>query len=62
MTKELANQTKDQKEVIEVENCRLKRLYDKAASSYDARVVQFFRESMPPTEKLPLPPGVRASN
>ena len=61
MTKELASQTKDQKEVIEVEACRLKRLYDKAASTYDARVVQFFREAMPPTEKLPLPPGVRAA-
>src|SRR6185295_5916752 len=61
MTKELASQTKDQKEVIEVEACRLKRLYDKAASAYDARVVQFFREAMPPLEKLPLPPGVRAA-
>jgi pimeloyl-ACP methyl ester carboxylesterase len=62
MTKELASQTKDQKEIIEVENCRLKRLYDKAASTYDARVVQFFLEAMPlTTDKLPLPVGVRAA-
>ena len=61
MTRELASQTKDQKEVIEVDNCRLKRLYDKAASTYDARVVQFFREAMPPAEKAPLPPGTRAA-
>ena len=61
MTKELATQTKDQNEVIEVGRCRLSRLYDQEASSYDARVVQFFREAMPPLEKLPLPPGVRAA-
>lgn len=58
MTKDLASKTKDQKEVVEIQDCRLKRLYDKAATSYDARVVQFFRESLPTGEKLP---GVRAA-
>jgi hypothetical protein len=58
MTKDLASQTKDQKEIVELQECRLKRLYDKAATSYDARVVQFFQEALPSGEKLP---GVRAA-
>jgi hypothetical protein len=61
MTKELARQTKDQKEIIEVEQSRVKRLYDKPSTDYDARVVLFFREAMPSAEKIPGLPALRAA-
>jgi pimeloyl-ACP methyl ester carboxylesterase len=52
MTRDLASQTKDDKKLVEVEQTRLKRLYDKASADYDVRVVEFFRDAMPPSEKL----------
>ena len=53
MTKDLARRTKDEKELVEAEASRLRRLYDKAAADYDTRVVEFFRNAIPPTEKIP---------
>ncbi|HYP27862.1 MAG TPA: alpha/beta fold hydrolase [Blastocatellia bacterium] len=47
MTKNLYNQAKDQKEIVEVEQSRLDRLYTKASADYDSRVVSFFRDVMP---------------
>ena len=47
MTKELHDATKDPKQLVEVEQSRLIRLYDQASSEYDARVVAFFKESIP---------------
>jgi hypothetical protein len=60
MTRDLAGSTKDQKELVELQQSRLKRLYDTVAANYDTRVVQFFQASMPTAEKLP-PRGMRAS-
>jgi pimeloyl-ACP methyl ester carboxylesterase len=47
MTRELHDTAKDQKQFVEVEQSRLIRLYDKASSDYDARVVAFFKEAIP---------------
>jgi hypothetical protein len=49
MTRELHSATKDPKQLVEVEQSRLVRLYDKESSEYDARVVAFFKEAMPTT-------------
>lgn len=49
MTRELHYVAKDQKQLVEVEQSRLSRLYDKASSEYDERVVSFFKEAMPVT-------------
>jgi pimeloyl-ACP methyl ester carboxylesterase len=49
MTRELHSVAKDQKQIVEVEQSRHSRLYDKASSEYDARVVAFFKEAMPVT-------------
>jgi uncharacterized protein len=54
MTRELHLATKDPKELVEVAQSRLDRLYDKASSDYDARVVAFFQQAIPvTTEKAP---------
>lgn len=53
MTRDLHNATKDPKQIVEVEQSRLVRLYDKASSEYDARVVAFFKEAIPPTPDKP---------
>ncbi len=47
MTRELHTATKDPKQLVEVEQSRLLRLYDQASSEYDARVVAFFKEAIP---------------
>lgn len=47
MTRELYSQAKDPKQFVEVEQTRLTRLYDDKSSTYDARVVEFFRTSLP---------------
>ena len=40
------------RELVEVEQSRMSRLYEKAASAYDARVVAFFLQALPlATEK-----------
>lgn len=48
MTRELHNATRDPKQLVEVEQSRLVRLYDTTSSEYDARVVAFFKDAMPP--------------
>jgi uncharacterized protein len=53
MTRELHSVAKDPKQIVEVEQSRLNRLYDEASSSYDARVVAFFKEAMPLTPDKP---------
>jgi uncharacterized protein len=53
-TRELHAQARDTKELVEVEQTRLNRLYDKSSQNYDARVVAFFKEAIPP-------PGDKAS-
>jgi hypothetical protein len=53
MTRELYDAAKDQKQIVEVEQSRLIRLYDKSSSEYDARVVQFFKEAIPVTPDKP---------
>ncbi|HEX8087878.1 MAG TPA: hypothetical protein VF762_03450, partial [Blastocatellia bacterium] len=47
MTRDLFSSTKDQKELVELAQSRLDRLYDKASSEYDSRVVAFFQQAMP---------------
>ncbi|HKP86846.1 MAG TPA: alpha/beta fold hydrolase [Blastocatellia bacterium] len=47
MTRELYDQTTGQKELIEVEQSRMDRLYEKTSSAYDARVVAFFQQAIP---------------
>ena len=47
MTRELHDAAKDPKQFVEFEKSRLIRLYDKESSDYDARVVAFFKESIP---------------
>jgi pimeloyl-ACP methyl ester carboxylesterase len=47
MTRDLYSSTKDQKELVELDQSRLDRLYDKASSEYDSRVVAFFLQAMP---------------
>lgn len=51
MTRELYNAARGQKELVEVPHSRMGRLYEQEASNYDARVVAFFLQAMPPTEK-----------
>jgi len=57
MTKDLYNQTKDPKQLVEFDQSRLIRLYDKASADYDARVVAFFKETMPPSSDKPAQSG-----
>ena len=57
MTRELYNAARDQKQMIEVEQTRLIRLYDKASSDYDEKVVAFFRDAIPVAPDKPTPPG-----
>ena len=45
MTKDLHNQTKATKELIEVEKTRQERLYTEESATYDLRVAQFFKEA-----------------
>jgi uncharacterized protein len=47
MTRDLYSATKDSKELVEVGQSRIGRLYDKASSDYDARVVAFFQQALP---------------
>jgi pimeloyl-ACP methyl ester carboxylesterase len=54
MTRELHGFAKDPKEIAEVENSRLDRLYVKASSDYDARIVAFFRQVLPLTAEKPV--------
>jgi len=54
MTQELHGAAKDSKQIIEVEQSRLIRLYDKASSEYDSRVVAFFKEAMPTSSEKPV--------
>jgi pimeloyl-ACP methyl ester carboxylesterase len=49
MTRELYDAAKENKQIVEVERSRLDRLYDKASSEYDMRVVAFFKEVIPVT-------------
>jgi uncharacterized protein len=49
MTGELYDATKDPKQIVEVDQSRLVRLYDKSSSEYDARVVAFFKDAIPTT-------------
>ncbi len=53
MTRELHSAAKEQKQIVEVDQSRLTRLYDKASSEYDERVVAFFKEVMPVTSDKP---------
>jgi pimeloyl-ACP methyl ester carboxylesterase len=53
MTRGLYDAAKDQKQFVEVEQSRLIRLYDKASSEYDERVVAFFKEAIPVTPDKP---------
>jgi flagellar motor protein MotB len=53
MTRDLYNATKSAKELVEVDRSRMDRLYEKASSEYDARVVAFFQQSIPPTSEKP---------
>jgi pimeloyl-ACP methyl ester carboxylesterase len=55
MTRELYNAARDQKQIIEVEQTRLIRLYDKASSDYDERVVAFFKDAIPVAPDKPEP-------
>lgn len=57
MTKDLYNQTKDPKQLVEFDQSRLIRLYDKPSADYDARVVAFFKEMMPPLSDKPAQSG-----
>ena len=45
MTRDLHNQTKGSKDLVEVEKTRQERLYTEESASYDALVSQFFREA-----------------
>jgi pimeloyl-ACP methyl ester carboxylesterase len=47
MTRELHGAAKENKQIAEVERSRVDRLYDKASSEYDARVVAFFKDAIP---------------
>lgn len=53
MTRDLHSSAKDPKELVELEQSRLDRLYDKASSEYDSRVVAFFQRAMPLTPDRP---------
>jgi uncharacterized protein len=53
MTREIFNAAKDPKQLVEVEQSRLLRLYDQASSEYDARVVAFFKEAIPLAAEKP---------
>lgn len=55
MTRELHYAAKDQKQLVEVEQSRLIRLYDTASSEYDARVVAFFKDAIPLAPDKPGP-------
>jgi uncharacterized protein len=55
MTRELYNAARDQKQMVEVEQTRLLRLYDKASSDYDERVVAFFKDAIPVAPDKPGP-------
>ena len=48
MTKDMYDASKENKQIMEVERSRIDRLYDKASSEYDIRVVAFFKEAIPP--------------
>src|SRR5436853_913838 len=61
MTREISDRAADQKQFIEIEKTRTNRLYEKAASDYDARVVAFFRDALPTTIDKPPAGGMRAS-
>jgi pimeloyl-ACP methyl ester carboxylesterase len=54
MTRDLHSATKDTKELVEVAQSRLGRLYDKASSDYDARVVAFFQQALPVGPEKPV--------
>lgn len=47
MTRDMYGTAKENKQLVEVERSRLDRLYDKASSEYDTRVVAFFKEAIP---------------
>ncbi len=53
MTRELHDAAKDNKQFVEVEQSRLIRLYDKASSEYDERIVAFFKEAIPVAPEKP---------
>lgn len=53
MTRALHASTKDQKELLEVPQSRIERLYDKASSDYDSRVVSFFQQAIPLSSEKP---------
>ncbi|HST19814.1 MAG TPA: alpha/beta fold hydrolase [Blastocatellia bacterium] len=53
MTRDLYNATKSAKELVEVDRSRMDRLYEKASSEYDARVVAFFQQAIPLTSEKP---------
>lgn len=48
MTRDLHEKAKGQKQIVEVMQTRMDRLYDKASASYDQRVVEFFLSAIPP--------------
>ncbi|MEW6129784.1 MAG: alpha/beta hydrolase [Acidobacteriota bacterium] len=49
LTKEIFDETKGQKEIIEVEKTRQERLYTTESAAYDERVVKFFQAAIPTT-------------
>ena len=53
MTRELHDAAKDNKQFVEVAQSRLIRLYDKASSEYDERIVAFFEEAIPVAPEKP---------
>jgi pimeloyl-ACP methyl ester carboxylesterase len=52
-TRALHRATKDPKQLVEVEQSRTVRLYDKTSSEYDDRVVAFFKDAIPVTSDKP---------
>ena len=54
MTRELHSAAKDPKQMVEVDQSRLIRLYDQASLDYDTRVVGFFKEAIPVAVDKPI--------
>ncbi|HLG14999.1 MAG TPA: alpha/beta hydrolase [Blastocatellia bacterium] len=61
MTRDLYKKTKDTKELAEVEQTRLERLYVKASSDYDQRVAAFFKAAIPVASEKADKVGMLAS-
>ena len=57
LTHDLYVKAKDPKTLVEVGHSRMHRLYDSAASEYDARVVAYFRDALPVASVKTKPPA-----